>query len=35
MFHDKKADSATFAKAMEFWGKRGTVAGKPELPPVK
>jgi 4-carboxymuconolactone decarboxylase len=25
MFHDKKVDSATFAKAVEFWGKRGTV----------
>jgi 4-carboxymuconolactone decarboxylase len=25
MFHDKKVDSATFAKALEFWGKRGTM----------
>jgi 4-carboxymuconolactone decarboxylase len=25
MFHDKKVDSATFAKAVELWGKRGTV----------
>ena len=25
MLHDKKVDSATFAKAVEFWGKRGTV----------
>jgi 4-carboxymuconolactone decarboxylase len=25
MFHDKKIDSATFAKAVEFWGKRGTM----------
>ena len=25
MFRDKKVDSATFAKAVEFWGKRGTV----------
>jgi len=25
MFHDKKVDSATFAKAIEFWGKRGTM----------
>src|SRR5271170_4823351 len=25
MFHDKKVDSATFAKAVEFWGKRGTM----------
>jgi 4-carboxymuconolactone decarboxylase len=25
MFHDKKVDSDTFAKAVEFWGKRGTM----------
>ena len=25
MFRDKKVDSATFAKAIEFWGKRGTM----------
>jgi len=25
MFHDKKVDSATFAKAVEMWGKRGTM----------
>lgn len=25
MFHDKKVDSATFAKAVELWGKRGTM----------
>jgi 4-carboxymuconolactone decarboxylase len=25
MLHDKKVDSATFAKAVEFWGKRGTM----------
>ena len=25
MFHDKKVDSATFAKAVEFWNKRGTM----------
>jgi alkylhydroperoxidase/carboxymuconolactone decarboxylase family protein YurZ len=25
MFHDKKVDSATFGKAVEFWGKRGTM----------
>jgi 4-carboxymuconolactone decarboxylase len=25
MFHDKKVDSATFAKAIELWGKRGTM----------
>jgi 4-carboxymuconolactone decarboxylase len=25
MFHDKKVDSATFAKAVEFWGQRGTM----------
>jgi 4-carboxymuconolactone decarboxylase len=25
MFHDKKVDSATFAKAVELWGKRGTI----------
>jgi len=25
MFHDKKVDSGTFAKAVEFWGKRGTM----------
>jgi alkylhydroperoxidase/carboxymuconolactone decarboxylase family protein YurZ len=25
MFHDKKVDSATFAKAVEFWGKRGAM----------
>jgi 4-carboxymuconolactone decarboxylase len=25
LFHDKKVDSATFAKAVEFWGKRGTM----------
>jgi 4-carboxymuconolactone decarboxylase len=25
MFHDKKVDSATFAKAVEFWGKPGTM----------
>lgn len=25
MFHAKKVDSATFAKAVEFWGKRGTM----------
>jgi 4-carboxymuconolactone decarboxylase len=25
MIHDKKVDSATFAKAVEFWGKRGTM----------
>jgi len=25
MFHDKKVDSATFAKAVEFWDKRGTM----------
>jgi 4-carboxymuconolactone decarboxylase len=25
MLHDRKVDSATFAKAVEFWGKRGTM----------
>lgn len=25
MLHDKKVDSATFAKAVELWGKRGTM----------
>jgi 4-carboxymuconolactone decarboxylase len=25
MLHDKKVDSATFAKAVEFWGKRGAM----------
>ncbi len=25
LFHDKKVDSATFGKAVEFWGKRGTM----------
>jgi 4-carboxymuconolactone decarboxylase len=25
MFHDKKVDSATFAKAVELWSKRGTM----------
>jgi 4-carboxymuconolactone decarboxylase len=25
MFHDKKVDSATFAKAVEFWGKSGAM----------
>lgn len=25
MFRDKKVDSATFAKAIELWGKRGTM----------
>jgi 4-carboxymuconolactone decarboxylase len=25
MFHDKKVDSAVFAKAVELWGKRGTM----------
>src|SRR5580658_6926838 len=25
IFHDRKVDSATFAKAVEFWGKRGTM----------
>jgi 4-carboxymuconolactone decarboxylase len=25
MFHDKKVDSATFAKSVELWGKRGTM----------
>jgi 4-carboxymuconolactone decarboxylase len=25
IFHDKKVDSATFAKAVELWGKRGTM----------
>jgi len=25
MLHDKKVDSSTFAKAVEFWGKRGTM----------
>src|ERR1700730_767021 len=25
MFHDKKVDSATFAKALELWGKRGAM----------
>ncbi len=25
MFHDKKVDSGTFAKAVEFWGKRGAM----------
>jgi len=25
MFRDKKVDSATFAKAVEFWGKRGAM----------
>jgi len=25
MFHDKKVDSAAFAKAVELWGKRGTM----------
>jgi 4-carboxymuconolactone decarboxylase len=25
MFHDKKVDSATFAKAVDLWGKRGTM----------
>jgi 4-carboxymuconolactone decarboxylase len=25
LYHDKKVDSATFAKAIELWGKRGTM----------
>src|SRR5580658_6348409 len=25
MLHDRKVDSATFAKAVELWGKRGTM----------
>ena len=25
MFHDKRVDSSTFAKAVELWGKRGTM----------
>jgi len=25
MLHDKKVDSATFAKVVEFWGKRGAM----------
>jgi 4-carboxymuconolactone decarboxylase len=25
IFHDKKVDSGTFAKAIELWGKRGTM----------
>jgi 4-carboxymuconolactone decarboxylase len=25
MFHDKKVDSATFSKAVEFWSKRGAM----------
>jgi 4-carboxymuconolactone decarboxylase len=25
MFHDKKVNAATFAKAVELWGKRGTM----------
>jgi 4-carboxymuconolactone decarboxylase len=25
MFHDKKVDSTTFAKAIQLWGKRGTM----------
>jgi 4-carboxymuconolactone decarboxylase len=25
LFHDKKVDSGTFAKAVELWGKRGTM----------
>ena len=25
MYHDKKVDSATFAKAVELWGKRGAM----------
>jgi 4-carboxymuconolactone decarboxylase len=25
MFHDKRVDSATFAKAIQLWGKRGTM----------
>lgn len=25
LFHDKKVDSATFGKAVELWGKRGTM----------
>jgi 4-carboxymuconolactone decarboxylase len=25
LFHDRKVDSATFAKAVELWGKRGTM----------
>jgi 4-carboxymuconolactone decarboxylase len=25
VFHDKKVDSPTFAKAVEFWGKRGAM----------
>jgi hypothetical protein len=25
LFHDKKIDSAAFAKAVELWGKRGTM----------
>ena len=25
MLHDKKVDSATFGKAVEFWGKRGAM----------
>jgi len=25
IFHDKKVDSATFGKAVELWGKRGTM----------
>jgi hypothetical protein len=25
LLNDKKVDSATFAKAVEFWNKRGTM----------
>src|ERR1700722_20851503 len=25
MLHDRKVDAATFAKAVDFWGKRGTM----------
>jgi 4-carboxymuconolactone decarboxylase len=25
LYHDKKVDSTTFAKAQEFWGKRGVM----------
>jgi 4-carboxymuconolactone decarboxylase len=25
MFHERKVDSATFAKAVQFWGKRGAM----------
>jgi hypothetical protein len=25
LYRDKKVDSATFAKAVELWGKRGTM----------